>query len=159
MIQTETIMPFIIFAWLPVFWTKSRLLLVFTCIVFLWKLFILTFWRAASSLRLAHWLYYAYAMYHSRDCNMTTWDSLSARDREISLQNIQTYIDIHTYIHTYMTYICTYVHTWTIHDLGPFFIACWTPASRLRRSASVWIIDRFSSGKINSKNKQSGTGA
>ena len=25
-----------------------------------------------------------------------------------------------------------------IHDPSPFFIDCWTPASRLRRSASVW---------------------
>ena len=44
-------------------------------------------------------------------------------DREKSLNNI------HTYIHT------------NKHDLSPFSIACWTPASRLRCSASVWKSD------------------
>ena len=49
--------------------------------------------------------------------HFTTFASL---DREKSLNNIHTYI--HTYVNTYK------------HDLSRFSIACWTPASRLRRS-------------------------
>ena len=49
----------------------------------------------------------------------TNLDSLSALYREIPFKK--------TYIHTYK------------HDLSPFSMACWIPASRLRRSACLYI--------------------
>ena len=45
-----------------------------------------------------------------------------------------------TYI---QTYILTCKQTWP-ERMSPFSIACWTPASRLRRSASVWISSALS---------------
>ena len=55
----------------------------------------------------------------------TTLDSLGALNRQIFAKTMHT--NIYAYIHIY------------IHDPSPFSIVFWTPASRLWRSASVWI--------------------
>ena len=55
----------------------------------------------------------------------TSFVALRALVRDKTPNTIHTYI--HTYIHIY------------IHDLTRISIDCLTPASRLRRSASVWI--------------------
>ena len=45
---------------------------------------------------------------------------------------------MHTYMHESMH---MYMHA-SIHDWSTFSISCWIPASRLRRSASVWNVRR-----------------
>ena len=52
----------------------------------------------------------------------------------------QDIVQNHTHIHTYIdTYIHTYIHTYMTQLRVSSDIDCLTPASRLRRSASVWI--------------------
>ena len=134
MIQTE---PRLFILWLlqnsvtPVFRTKSMLLLKLTCIFLKapsrkQSFFYFHMTRARKEPHSAYimpmqctvhgaiiWHHFGFAK-----C-FTSWDILEK--------------------HTYKQ---TYIHTYK-HEPSPFHIACWTPASRLRRSAPVWTSYRM----------------
>ena len=104
----------------PVFQTESMLLLKFTCI-FLKA----PSWKQSFSIFTCRALGRNRTLMISCLCNVLfTGLGFAKCSRSWDI------LEKHTYIHTY-------IHT-NKHDLSPFSIACWTPASRLRRSASVW---------------------
>ena len=118
--ETNILVPHLLRCLLNYFWTKSRLLPVFTCIFALSATYFGIFARRAF-VRCPTPMIVCLSNARSGDLHFdTSFVALHTLVREIITNTI------HTYIHTY------------IHDLSRISIDCLTPASRLRRSASVW---------------------
>ena len=119
--ETNILVPHLLRCLLNYFWTKSRLLPVFTCIFALSATYFGIFARRAF-VRCPTPMIVCLSNARSGDLHFdTSFVALHTLVREIITNTI------HTYIHTY-------IHTWPKSD----FLRLFDSASRLRRSASVW---------------------